>query len=267
MTIQALSVSMLLLVPSAAFGQSQPVQWRVEDGGNGHWYQVTASITWNWQQAQDSAVARGGHLATLTSPAENAWVKEFLGTGAPGQEQAFIGGFQDRSASDYSEPAGGWRWVTGEVMSWTAWTDGNPSNVVFGPCGCEDFMTMVNISISPISWNDVSDDFGTPSLYGSAPAIVEWSADCNQDGVVDFGQILAGQLADVNGNGVPDSCDPIPCLADVNNSGAVNGVDLAAVLGAWGTDGQAEGDADITNDGIVDGEDLAYVLSGWGPCP
>jgi hypothetical protein len=44
-------------------------------------------------------------------------------------------------------------------------------------------------------------------------------------------------------------------------------VDLAAILGAWGTDGQNQYDCDIDNDGIVSGTDLAFVLGGWGPCP
>jgi hypothetical protein len=40
--------------------------------------------------------------------------------------------------------------------------------------------------------------------------IVEWSADCNADGLVDKGQILSGQLQDVNNNGIPDGCET-PC--------------------------------------------------------
>jgi hypothetical protein len=242
-----------------------PVQWRVEDGGNGHWYQVTAPATRNWQQAQDAASAVGAHLATLTSSAENAWVTNLFRTSAPGQEQAFVGGFQDRTARDYSEPAGGWRWITGEPMTFTAWTSGNPSNVPFAPCGCEDFMTVVSIASSNDVWNDVSDGFGVdPAQGGGVPSIIEWSDDCNGDGIVDYGQILLGQLGDANVNGVPEICE---CDADINNSGAVNGVDLAIVLGAWGTNGQADGDADIDNDGIVNGVDLALVLAGWGPCP
>ena len=39
-------------------------------------------------------------------------------------------------------------------------------------------------------------------------SIREWSADCNGDGVVDYGQIQSGELADTNHNGVPDVCDP-----------------------------------------------------------
>jgi hypothetical protein len=34
--------------------------------------------------------------------------------------------------------------------------------------------------------------------------VIEYSADCNNDGIVDKGQILFGQLADTNNNGIPD---------------------------------------------------------------
>jgi formylglycine-generating enzyme required for sulfatase activity len=57
------------------------------------------------------------------------------------------------------------------------------------------------------------------------------------------------------------------CSADVNIDGVVDGVDLAAVLGAWGTDGQGFYDTDIDDNGVVSGSDLAYILGGWGTCP
>jgi hypothetical protein len=44
--------------------------------------------------------------------------------------------------------------------------------------------------------------------------MIEWSADCNGDGIVDYGQILDGTYADDYGNGVPDCCDAgEPCDA------------------------------------------------------
>jgi hypothetical protein len=102
-------------------------------------------------------------------------------------------------------------------------------------------------------------------------AIVEYSADCNNDGIVDFGQIRSGLMIDANGNFVADCCEGAPrcfaCPGDITGGGEVNGIDLAAVLGAWGTDGQGKFDCDVNGDGIVNGADLAAVLSGWGPCP
>ena len=37
--------------------------------------------------------------------------------------------------------------------------------------------------------------------------LVEFDADCNNDGIVDYGQILSGQLIDANSNGIPDCCE------------------------------------------------------------
>jgi len=58
-----------------------------------------------------------------------------------------------------------------------------------------------------------------------------------------------------------------PCFGDVTANGITDGVDLAAVLAAWGTSGQGQFDCDVNNDGTVNGADLAMVLGDWGPCP
>jgi hypothetical protein len=41
-----------------------------------------------------------------------------------------------------------------------------------------------------------------------AGALYEYDEDCNGDGIVDYGQILRGELDDDNANGVPDICEP-----------------------------------------------------------
>jgi hypothetical protein len=56
------------------------------------------------------------------------------------------------------------------------------------------------------------------------------------------------------------------CPADIDESGAVNSVDLAAVLSNWGSDGGKYPRADVDGDGTVSSTDLAAVLSAWGPC-
>ena len=58
-----------------------------------------------------------------------------------------------------------------------------------------------------------------------------------------------------------------PCSSDIDQSGTVNAVDLAAILTVWGTDGGKYPRADINGDGEVNGPDLAAVLSNWGSCP
>lgn len=53
------------------------------------------------------------------------------------------------------------------------------------------------------------------------------------------------------------------CPADVTGDGAVDGADLATLLGNWANPGVA----DFDRSGAVDGADLATLLGAWGPCP
>ena len=98
--------------PTTALAQtSAPVEWKVSEGGNGHWYAETIDSL-VWTEMRTACQAKGGHLATLTSQAEWNWVKTQLPI--PYYEGRFVGGYQDHTASTYAEPNGGWRWVTGE---------------------------------------------------------------------------------------------------------------------------------------------------------
>jgi hypothetical protein len=97
--------------------------------------------------------------------------------------------------------------------------------------------------------------------------MVEWSADCNNDGIVDYGQILTGQLADTDTNGIPDICEGPTCNdIDLNLNGIVDGGDLGILLAFWGPVSPAFPRADINKDGFVNGADLGILLAFWGPC-
>jgi len=61
--------------------------------------------------------------------------------------------------------------------------------------------------MAELPWAPWWDDTGTVTSQIVYGAIFEWSADCNVDGIVDFGQILRGELEDLNSNGVPDICE------------------------------------------------------------
>jgi hypothetical protein len=238
----------------------QAVQWRVQDGGNGHWYAKVPRNGLNWVDCRPLAENMGGYLATPTSAAETSFLVANLLAG----ENAAVGGYQDASTPDFYEPSGGWRWVTGEPWSYQNWSPfplDRPEPNNWSIFGDENWLTLY----SDGAWND-----GPYNVWWTQAILIEWSADCNNDGIVDYGQILSGELADANGNGVPDCCDAgtscIPCLGDVTDDGVVNGIDLAAILAAWGG-GKSQFDCDIDNDGVVGGSDLAIVLAGWGACP
>jgi len=54
------------------------------------------------------------------------------------------------------------------------------------------------------------------------------------------------------------------CTGDLDGSGVIDGADLGALLGAWGTPGSP---ADLDGDGNVGGADLGVLLGNWGTCP
>ncbi|MBL9141146.1 MAG: hypothetical protein JNK53_04710 [Phycisphaerae bacterium] len=60
----------------------------------------------------------------------------------------------------------------------------------------------------------------------------------------------------------PGPACPVPCTADFNSNGVVDGADLGALLASWGTS-----EHDLNGDGIVSGADLGELLSQWGACP
>lgn len=197
-TIATACVSVTALLASGASGQ-QAVQWRVEDGGNGHWY-LFNPVMQSWIAAESQAQQAGAHLACISSTAENNFVRALLPATQGGV--GYLGAIRDAS---------GWTWVSGEPWSFTDWNPGEPNGTV------GEVVWISNVPSYPTGWND------HPTFIDVQASIVEWSADCNDDGIVDYGQILSGQLPDKNGDGVPDSCDP-----DCNGNGLADHSEIAS---------------------------------------
>ena len=72
---------------------------------------------------------------------------------------------------------------------------------------------------------------------------------------------IHGEWFDQGGNTV---CG---CMADITGDGAVDGADLAQLLGGWGpNDDPVESLGDFDGDGLINGADLAQLLGMWGNC-
>jgi hypothetical protein len=136
--------------------------------------------------------------------------------------------------------------VTGEPWGFTAWGPAEPTG---------DGPNLQYWRYGSLYWNDHPDS--------NDKWLVEWSADCNNDGIVDKGQIMSGELADTDNDGVPNVCE---CVCDVVRDFNVNGIDLGVLLGQWGPSNQFTL-TDFNSDGAVDGTDLGQLLAAWGPCP
>ena len=250
-----------------------PVQWRTSEGGNGHWY---LGISFDpagasWAQAREDAIARGGDLVSLNTLIEREWVfnrvsrNPALWTTTLGP---WVGGLQPAGSP---EPAGGWMWVDGTpVYEGFYWNDYHPdgNNNCGGAANRMTYWGNYTQGIGDL-FADCADRtrFQCWNIdFGNHPSsVIEWSADCNNDGTVDYGQMLRGELPDINHNRTPDTCE---CIGDIYVDGVINGADLGALLAYWGptTNAAASIACDLNVDGVVNGSDLGILLAYWGLC-
>lgn len=114
------------------------VIWDESEGGNGHRYCVVATpdgIT--WVEASRRAVAMGGHLATITSAAENEFIARLVNARPYTKESSkYSGTFSGpvvgcRQFDGAREPDGGWRWVTGEPVAYSNWNRIQPNEMTY----------------------------------------------------------------------------------------------------------------------------------------
>jgi hypothetical protein len=246
----------VLCLAAPAYAQ-QAVQWRVEDGGNGHWYQLQ-TVPSQWIYARQVALSKGGDLCSLETNTERGWIEATMPC-----VLAYVGGYQLPGATT---PSDRWIWLTGAPVSLPLDCDDNPC--VAGTASEDGEQDYLHSAACWAVYGDVNIvAYGDCAVPDWGLALVEWSADCNGDGVVDYGQIRQGQLADLNTDGVPDVCQPPTCRnADIYRDFNVNGADLGILLSQWGPNTPLT-ESDLNNDGVVNGADLGLLLSFWGACP
>lgn len=99
----------------------------------GHLYVLVHETFGNFESVSQKAAKVGGHVVTIQSAAENRFLVDLfkddprfirkLDDGA--LFGPMIGLYQQTGSA---EPRGGWAWVTGEPITYSAWSPGNPDN-------------------------------------------------------------------------------------------------------------------------------------------
>ena len=143
------------------------------DSATGHYYEAIALLhplgdgyTWNEVSVMAEAsfhLGVQGHLAAITSAQENQFVADLCD--ALGHDTFYwLGGYQPANTPDL---AGDWRWITGELWSYTNWKTGEPNDA--GSFGVEDHLGIVGSSAKGLlgQWND---------MYGGLNPDRDWSS-------------------------------------------------------------------------------------------
>jgi hypothetical protein len=158
---------------------ADPLQWTVESGGNGHWYQVVhvpEGINWTDAKSMAATSLPGGYLATITSAAENWFVWSELGIGnnyglwfqdGVGNWQGpWLGG--RKTAHNPNDPSDYWIWDNGEPWDFTAWATGEPNNYGGNETRLQYFWSP-NHPDEMAVWNDVINHDGVVSFLVESP--------------------------------------------------------------------------------------------------
>ena len=201
MKTNRVAVAALIAAVTAPAAFAQAVQWRVEDGGNGHWYAIIDRGVSDQYGLQASIAAQfGARIAALGTEGEYDAVLQLLAkqmamlpTGAAVLLNCIGYCFGDCAAY----------WHDRSALT-TNWSEGEPSTPDFFVCAL-DPPTQLLRSRSTSS--------------GFRWVMWEWSEDCDASGVVDFGEIRDGLLPDADGNHVPDQCDVYRQANHVLNGG------------------------------------------------
>jgi hypothetical protein len=120
---------------------------------------VDVPTTWIEARAAVEAMSFNGmqgYLATITSSEENWWIVNNLGGAATLDH--WLGGYNDQ---------GNWKWVTGEMWSYSNWWPGEPKGFSGYILQFDD-----NEDNPPVPWNDYDPNSPEPGYiveYSSQP--------------------------------------------------------------------------------------------------
>jgi len=108
---------------------------------NGHFYKfIPGAVTWSAARdlsASANIAGYTGQLASLETTGEPGFITSYLtslNAQVQGRPYIWFGVYQDLSSPFYSEPSGGWMWLSGASFDMALFGDGEPNNApTLGP--------------------------------------------------------------------------------------------------------------------------------------
>ena len=150
--VYVLTMALIITCGSFSIGEASEEETRVLTEYEGHTYQIVDWYELKWSEAQAICEEAGGHLVTITSAKEQAFIESLNEMSC----NYWIGGFR--------EVIGEWQWVTGETWEYDNWAEGEPNN-------SSNVVSNENcLTVWPYEWNDLNDD----NIYEQNGFICEW---------------------------------------------------------------------------------------------
>ena len=205
----------------------------------GSFYYYAADAV-SWFEADSMSQANAGHLVTIGSQQE----RDFLNDQLPWDEPTWIGLTQNLMSEEYSEPDGGWEWVTQEPLNYTDWGLNEPNEASSG----EDF----GMTQRDNGWND-----GHPAIvpFEGTPWGFVMEIECCIQGCTN--PMACNYQLEAN---IDDgSCVSCETLASACGEGTVWDPFIQECIVAIPTD--------TDFDGCVAAGDLLNLLGTFGSCP
>ena len=242
------------------------VEWQeVSDGTSGSIRLASNSALANLPAGTIITIIERGTAAggldtdlSLNASAGDRWLN--LNSRDPSVVAFTTGSAPDHVSGSFTTSNDDWRMrvrnAAGEVVF--GWAGEGSIYYNHGAVGSGDvcrLRTNIDGTVTPCAAYDdtaTQSTFGAPNVWTPCPLV-----DCTGDGIPDppgtcpppepLTQVLGG-------------CSAPARPGDVNGDSRVDGLDLAAVLSAWGS---SQAGADLNGDGTVNAFDLSIVLGGW----
>ncbi|WP_139959334.1 T9SS type B sorting domain-containing protein [Flavicella sediminum] len=145
-------------VPKTAedFMNENPELTLITTFGDSHYFVKKESMPWETANALGDTFA-GASMYIINSTAEEQHVYNALQSlGHVGNDNIsiWIGLKQIATASDFSEPAGGWYWIDGTPLSYSNWATNEPNDFPNNSVSNEEDYAQFEFGSNGIKWND-----------------------------------------------------------------------------------------------------------------